>query len=204
MSEKLPLFVQVQNRTVHCIGGGTVAARRLKLLLEYGAEVTVVSPDLHEDLLKQRAHFTWEKRALTQGESFSSQLLFICTNNQTLNDELLANSWQGQWVYAAHDAARSDIHFPTVIDEGPVTLGVSTNGVYPAYTKKLKELLKDALTDANVFKELEILAPIRQQIVQSDLTGKQKQILLHRCMGDEFLLAPDRDLLLKQWMDELN
>src|SRR3989339_1586012 len=46
-----PLMIELADRAVVVIGGGQVAARKVSTIVEYGAAVTVIAPELHPDLL---------------------------------------------------------------------------------------------------------------------------------------------------------
>lgn len=45
-----PLFFSMENKNIFIIGGGRVAERRIQRLLEFGAEMTVVSPEVTEKI----------------------------------------------------------------------------------------------------------------------------------------------------------
>ena len=45
-----PLFFSMENKNIFIIGGGRVAERRIQSLLEFGAEMTVVSPEVTEKI----------------------------------------------------------------------------------------------------------------------------------------------------------
>ncbi|MDQ0205651.1 precorrin-2 dehydrogenase/sirohydrochlorin ferrochelatase family protein [Alkalicoccobacillus murimartini] len=203
MSDWMPLMINVQDKTVTCIGGGQVAARRIPLLIKGGAKITLISPILHEDLLKWVDSFQWEQQKLSQAKTFHSHILFIATDDPVLNDELLMKARDGQWVYAAHNAQKSDIHFPAVVSEPPVTFSISTGGAFPAYLPKLKQMIHQVFIDAHVADDLTFLEKIRKQVLASPFTADQKTRLLRSCAKDEFLRSPNRDQLLNQWIEEL-
>ena len=46
----MPIFIDIRNRNCLVVGGGEVAARKTALLLRAGAHVTVVAPQLCEEL----------------------------------------------------------------------------------------------------------------------------------------------------------
>src|SRR5688572_27918601 len=58
--QHLPLFADLSNRAVLVVGGGVVAERRVTLLLEAKARVTVVAPELSERLHELAAGGTIE------------------------------------------------------------------------------------------------------------------------------------------------
>ncbi|MCM2677748.1 NAD(P)-dependent oxidoreductase [Alkalicoccobacillus plakortidis] len=203
MTERIPLMVNIQGKSVFCIGGGKVASKRIPLLIKGGANVIVISPTLHEELEVYMSDFHWEKRELHEAESFNADLLFIATNNQQLNDDLLRMVREGQWVYAAHNAEKSDFHFPAVLHEPPITLTISTGGAYPAYLPKLKQILKETLQNEHILDDLTYLSEVRINIANSSLTLEQKTSLLRACATDEFLRHPERAKLLEQWKEEV-
>src|SRR5919197_868593 len=50
MPELLPLFLNLAGRQVVLVGGGRVAAAKLRQLLAVGARVRVVAPDISRDI----------------------------------------------------------------------------------------------------------------------------------------------------------
>lgn len=54
-----PLFVDLEGRQVLVVGGGKIAARRVRTLLEFGCEITVISPEVCEEL---REKVLWKKK----------------------------------------------------------------------------------------------------------------------------------------------
>lgn len=54
-----PLFVDLEGRQVLVVGGGKIAVRRVRTLLEFGCEITVVSPEVCEEL---REKVLWKKK----------------------------------------------------------------------------------------------------------------------------------------------
>ncbi|MGN7312912.1 precorrin-2 dehydrogenase/sirohydrochlorin ferrochelatase family protein [Alkalicoccobacillus gibsonii] len=203
MPDRIPLMVNVRERSVTCVGGGKVAAKRIPILIEGGATVTIISPTLNENLLSLLPDVVWEKRKLTQAETFTSDILFISTDDSLLNDELIAKAAKGQWIYAAHDAKKSDFHFPAVLEEPPVSLSIHTGSAYPAYLPKIKSILSKALHEANVHNDLKILAEVRQMILNHpSLSREQRTELLRACATDAFLQHPEKDQLLMRWIHE--
>ena len=65
-----PLFVNLEGRRVLVVGGGKIAARRIRTLLEFGCEITVVAPEVGEELL--------EMLEKGEGESRIDEIAALC------------------------------------------------------------------------------------------------------------------------------
>lgn len=203
MPDQIPLMVNVKGKSVVCIGGGKVASKRIPVLLQGGATVTIISPTLHDEFAKWMSDFEWLRRELTQAEVFTCDILFVATNDPLLNEELIAKAPKGQWIYAAHDSTKSDFHFPAVLEEPPVSLAIHTGGTYPAYLPKLKSIISKALKEANVHNELKMLAEVRGIVLNHPALPREEQTeLLRACATEEFLQHPKKEQLLEKWIHE--
>jgi uroporphyrin-III C-methyltransferase/precorrin-2 dehydrogenase/sirohydrochlorin ferrochelatase len=58
MSELLPLFLNLTGRAVVLVGGGRVASGKLRHLLAAGANVTVVAPEIRDEIVTEGARAT--------------------------------------------------------------------------------------------------------------------------------------------------
>ena len=47
---RFPLFIDLTGQKVVLVGGGTIALRRARTLLQFGAQVVVIAPTLHPDM----------------------------------------------------------------------------------------------------------------------------------------------------------
>src|SRR5262245_44369290 len=66
MTDLLPLFVKLEGRKVLLVGGGTVAAAKLRQLRLAGAQVVVVAPDVRDDM--RQVGVTIERRAFVPAD----------------------------------------------------------------------------------------------------------------------------------------
>lgn len=73
-----PMFVDLAGKHVLVVGGGVIAARRIRTLLEFGCEITVVSLEMCGDLRElceeekgngdvSEACVRWKKKCMTPG-----------------------------------------------------------------------------------------------------------------------------------------
>lgn len=62
----MPLMIDLQNKKIVIVGGGKVATRRAKSLVEYCSHVHIVSPSITKELhtLFQQQRLTWAEKCL--------------------------------------------------------------------------------------------------------------------------------------------
>lgn len=79
----LPFALHCENRPVLVVGGGQVAARRCRVLVEAGALVTVAAPELSPDLLAlvDAEKVTWLQRGFSAEDVDVSWLVFALTDS---------------------------------------------------------------------------------------------------------------------------
>ncbi|WES68846.1 siroheme synthase CysG [Superficieibacter sp. HKU1] len=144
----LPIFCQVRDRACLLVGGGDVAERKARLLLEAGARLTV-------NALAFAPQFAvWEKAGvltLVEGE-FAGSLLDECWLAVAATDDAEVN----QRVSDAAEARRifcnvvdapkqASFIMPSIIDRSPLMVAVSSGGASPVLARLLREKLESLL-----------------------------------------------------------
>jgi uroporphyrin-III C-methyltransferase / precorrin-2 dehydrogenase / sirohydrochlorin ferrochelatase len=127
--EALPylLGLRLNGRAVLVAGGGAVAARRVPALLEAGAEVLVVSPELSPSLhaLAAAGRIRWESRGYQAGDGHGAWLVCACTSDLAVNTTIAVDAEAaGIWCVRADDAAASAAWTPASGQAGDVQVGV--------------------------------------------------------------------------------
>src|SRR5690554_2963852 len=140
----LPLVLRGDARPFIVVGGGAVAARKVRTLVQAGAAVHVIAPQLHSDIQALATQITLEQRPATAAEVFASgSLLVLATDNPQLNAALAESGRrQGCLVCRVDDTRDNDFIFPAVIDRSPLLVSVSTQGASPALTRHVKQRLE--------------------------------------------------------------
>jgi siroheme synthase-like protein len=134
------------------VGGGKVAARKIRGLLECGAAVTVVAPEAHEAIrvladqgaISQIAGppLDVQIREYREGEAARFDLVFTATGDADVDTKVHRDAEEaGVWVNSADDAAHSSFILPAVVRDGPVSVAVSTSGASPALATWLRDRL---------------------------------------------------------------
>ena len=103
-----PVMMNIQNKPVVIIGGGKVAARKIKTLLSEGAKVTVISPEINEVIPKSQVE--WIQRSYQTGDLEGAKLVFACTDNQEVNKKVMEEAHPSQFVNNTGDKKNSDFY----------------------------------------------------------------------------------------------
>ena len=161
-----PVFLDVRGRRCVVIGGGEMGEEKATRLLEYDADVTVISPDLTEGLrgLADDGAISWTQRGYEPGDLEGA---FIAIVSDTSDDSVNRQ---------AYDEARSrnvplnvvDVPdlctwiAPAVARQGDVILAASTGGASPALARRLREELEGTsrMQSAHGVMTLADLAPL--------------------------------------------
>ncbi|MGL4206574.1 MAG: siroheme synthase CysG [Aeromonadaceae bacterium] len=146
--EYLPLFAKVTERPILLVGGGEVALRKARLLLDAGARVTVVAPELHEELIALREAQTLHHVAGTFSpeQLVGQRLVIAATDDEAVNAQVAAAAEAaGLWVNVVDDPANSSFIFPSIIDRSPIMVAVSSGGAAPVLARLLRERLEALL-----------------------------------------------------------
>jgi siroheme synthase-like protein len=143
-----PIGLDIAGKACLVAGGGRVAERKIRRLLEYEAKIHVVSPDL-TPLLKKWAT---ERRIRYQRAKFSANLLkkqvlvFAATDDIELNQRIVRlAARRGIFANAAKPGRVSSFIVPALLKRGSLSIAVSTEGRSPAKAKKIKNRLERIL-----------------------------------------------------------
>jgi precorrin-2 dehydrogenase / sirohydrochlorin ferrochelatase len=158
-----PVALRLAGRPVLVVGGGEVAARKIAALLEAGAEVTVIAPEIVASL-GDDPRVRVEQRAYAPGDVAGYRLVVVATDDAAVNQAVFDEAEAaGVWVNAADDPQRCSFVLPAVARRGPVTIAVSTGGTSPALAGWLRDRLATDLP-AGLEEVVERLAAERQTL----------------------------------------
>jgi siroheme synthase-like protein len=138
-----PVSLDVTGRACLVVGGGPVAARKARALLECGALVTVIAPSLAQEMevLTDRLEAV-ERRPYASGDAARFRLVVTATGRPDVDGSVHDDAEAaGVWVNSADDRAHSSFILPAVHRDGSVTVAVSTGGLSPAFSSWLRDRL---------------------------------------------------------------
>ena len=131
MTDRLPLLLDLAGRRAVVVGGGPVAARRAGALVDAGADVVVVAPDVCEDLaeLVAAGRVRLERREYLPGDLAGAWLAHTATGDRATDAAVAAEAERLRvWCVRADDAAASPAWVPAVARADDVTVAVNAGG----------------------------------------------------------------------------
>ena len=147
----LPIFMNVQGESCLVIGGGKVASRKVFMLLRAGASVSVVSPELCQDLSirKDEGEIIHVNRAFEDTDLVNCKIVIAATNNESVNMKVskLAKS-KGIPVNVVDAPDLCSFIVPSIIDRNPVQIAISTGGASPVLARLLRSRLETFIPSA--------------------------------------------------------
>ncbi len=134
-----PVALNLRGKFCTVVGGGEVALRKVKSLLAQGAEVTVISPQLHQELSAMQSQFVWMKSPYKEGQLTGSFLVIAATNDRAVNHEVALWCDENQILVNVVDSLQdSSFIVNSAVRRGDLLLTVSTSGISPALSRQIR------------------------------------------------------------------
>ena len=115
----LPLFLQLRSQPVVVVGGGRIAIRKVDLLRRSGAQITVVSPELREELhkLASQAELRHVAEKFAEAHIEGATLVIAATNDHDVNAAVSAAAQARRIpVNVVDNPTLSTFIFPAIVD----------------------------------------------------------------------------------------
>jgi precorrin-2 dehydrogenase/sirohydrochlorin ferrochelatase len=211
-----PIMINIEDRPVAMIGGGNVALRKTRDLLETGANVTVIAPEIHDefnDLVNEYGNrVVLVKREYVSGSLENYSLVFSATNSAEVNNAVYTEAHSKNiFINAVDDPPNCSFFIPSFTRKGDLILSLSTSGSSPAYAARLRRVLDEQVPE-NIEELLTSLAELREKLKKdklfSHMDTKKRGALLKRIANDDTLLTEACNALkekkLKAFLLKLN
>jgi precorrin-2 dehydrogenase/sirohydrochlorin ferrochelatase len=188
-----PIFLQLKNFRCLVVGGGAVALRKVKGLLNAGALPQIIAPEVNAELLSiiDDNKLVWIKRKFEQNDTQGFQLIIAATNDKETNAAIrLEASVAHLLVNDVSDPEDSNFHVPALVSRPPLMFAIGTSGEVPYLSHKLKEFFEGAL-HPELGDDIEKLKQCRTSIIErarNDMKLKEQLISSElNPLVDEFL-----------------
>ena len=182
-----PLFLDLRGRRVVVIGGGTIAERKVDLLLAAGPEVLVIAPLLTPRLAARvaRGEVGHEARGFVPADLDDARLVIAATDAPLVNRAVAtAAETRGIPVNVVDNARLSTGILPAIIDRSPLVVAVSTEGTAPALARSVRARI-EAVVDESFGLVAAFLARWRERI-----KGRVRALDARRRLYEQVLDGP--------------
>lgn len=181
MNGYYPVVLQLRGKKIVVIGGGIVAERKVRGLLEAGADdVRVVSPAVTERIaaLAEEGKLRIELRSYKESDACGARFLFAATDKKDVNAAVVADGERyGAFVNAADSYGEGDFLVPSVIRRGDLLLSVTATGASPSLAAAIKKEL-EAQYGVDYGKAASRLRRLRLLVTNSGIDRLRKQAVL--------------------------
>ncbi len=182
-----PIFLNISGKRCVVVGGGQVALRKARALLEHGANVEIVSPDLCSELgqLVESGGIRVYRREYQAGDLKDVFVAIAATDDRETNLKVAEEARKNAvLVNVVDDAENSNFILPSYVRRGDVTLAIATAGRSPALARKIRTRLEKDFGDEYASLVL-LIDEVRTEV-------KRQEIKVN---GDAWQEALDLDLL---------
>lgn len=139
-----PISLLLEGRPCLVVGGRATAQLRVEGLLEAGAVVTVIAPEVTGEVAALPV--TLHRRAFAAGDTKGFVLVVSATGDPEVDAKVHADGREhGALVNAVDNPASCDLYLPAVLRRGPVTVAISTGGASPAIASWARDRIESAL-----------------------------------------------------------
>lgn len=143
-----PMFVDLSDKKIVVVGGGNIATRRIKTLLQFTRNITAVAPkttmELHE--LGKACFVNLINRPVKRSDFTMAFMVIAATNDWKLNDEIYrVCKEEGIYVNVADDKSKCDFYFPGIYMQDEVVVGITASGLNHKKARKVRVAIQEAM-----------------------------------------------------------
>lgn len=174
-----PVMLNLENKNVAVIGGGKIAYRKAKKLLEFNCKLKVISPSLIDEFNIIKKDVEIIEGEYREEYIKSSFLVIAATSSKYINENIaLYCSKNNILCNVVDDIKLSGFIVPSSIKKGDLVISVSTMGKSPSLSSKIRKDLEERYTD-DYIEYIEILGDIRKLVLEKYADENIKKKILN-------------------------
>ncbi len=213
----LPIVLDLSKFSILIIGGGNVAYRKAKTILESGGRFNALAMEFIPEYidLMQKEKIEYKIKKFEKGDISNHQLVFSCTNDRATNKSIYTEALKNSALINVVDEPElCTFIMPAIIRRGHLLISVSTQGQAPFLAKELKDSLDNFLSPI-LAEVVQLAENFRKNVMGiENLSEHSKKFLYNKFleynwqkiiyeMGYDYALNISNDLI-KSNFDEIN
>ena len=197
-----PIYLNLKNKRCVLVGGGTVGYKKALKLIDAGADLTIISPQLNPELqtLAEEKRFTYIDRRYQTGDLDNAFIAIAATSDERLNAQISKDAKCP--INAVDMPEHCSFIVPSIIQKGYLNIAISTSGVSPALARTLRlsiEAYIEKIYSDRLERYLVILKDFRDKVISLRLQKENRESILKYAGSFDALL-----LLREQGLDAVN
>ncbi len=183
---KYPIFLELSGRRVVLIGGGAVAVRKARSLLEVGARLVVVAEQIDDVLADLCTGTSAELIRSKYSKVYIAEavLVIAATNDQQLNRQIYKDCQELEILCNVVDQPElCDFYVPAVVRRGDLQIAIGTEGNCPAYAGHIRKKLEQLFTEKHG-EFLAELEAIRARLIKDVPDEADRKTILGELVDD--------------------
>ena len=176
-----PVFLKLTARPVVLVGGGPVATSKLDALLDAGAHVTVVAPEITQRIAESGVVI---HRRPFEPTDLDGAWLVVAAASAGVNRAVSSAAEKRRvFVNAVDDPPNASAYLGGVFRRGGVTVAISTDGKAPALASLIRQALESLLPTPEVERWMTVARNERARWVAAQVPIEERRPLLLRALG---------------------
>jgi len=184
-----PVYLDLKNKRVVVIGGGSVAERKVESLIGTRASIDVISPEVTPrlDALAEAGEIRLHRRLYAAGDCRNAALVFSATDDEKVSAEVFEEATRdGALINTADQPSLCDFIMPAVHRRGDVTVAVSTGGTSPGLAAQLRNEIAE-IVGPEYGRLAALLAQARLEIRRRVPDLEQRKALHYRILNSDIM-----------------
>jgi len=189
LSIRYPVFLDLKNKKCLVVGGGQVAERKVLSLLECGARVHVVSPEITPRLrsMAGQGRISYRYGRYESSDLEGIFLVIGSTDQDEVNRQVEKDCiTRNLVVNIVDDPTKGNFFVPAVVRRGSLTIAVSTGGNSPMLARKLREELEKNF-GPQYEEYLNFLGDLRKDVIRHVADPETKNKILESFVDEQVL-----------------
>lgn len=198
MQTHFPLILDLTGKSCLVVGGGEVATRRIESLLHAHAEITVIAPEVSQEIAEwsQLGKVSWQQVAYSSQAVTAYTLVVAATDHPEVNYaiwEAVHNA--GGWINIVDRPDLCNFIVPSMVQRGKLMIAISTSGASPGLSRKIRKKV-EAEYGLEYESYVEFLAQIRQRVMQTVTSAGVRKQIFQELLDERFVQATDEERYL--------
>ena len=165
-----PAFVDLSAKKVLVVGGGKVATRKVRSLLKFTNNITVVAPKVTEEIerLAEEGRISLKRRRFLTSDLKGVFMVIVAVDKRSLQRRIYRMCERRGILCNAVDSPEwCSFIFPSLVVRGDLVIGITSGGKAPAVSRRTRELVERCLPE-NIEEVLRRVADLRKRIPKGE------------------------------------